>query len=363
MREHVLVPVVADTVCPRSRHCATHQIRLILISAIVIASLSYPALAIYWSTPSYSRLVSTSNVLDSFLAEHVAFGSRAQRDLQHLWQGHHNLQLREDEVARARCGFDRTLRVERILIRSNTAEEAGALTYQTLSSTLQLERRILERVSSQGISCLHASPTDCFVLSPLAFWNYDEERLRTDFNISDTLKHYNDITVAGIPFTPQMVLAGRSYDWSGNINAALFLVLTFVFPESDCSSNAGHSTWLQILANSTHESVDIFAEAVEPTLIALEVSAFSPQLMTRLITTYQYDHSLTRINGFSSISSFVYLAYGIFFAYVSWSMKRMKGVHTRIGLTFTALFEIAVSTITSLSVCALLRFKVNMVPW
>ncbi|KAG6332245.1 hypothetical protein ID866_6846 [Astraeus odoratus] len=327
-------------------HCATHQIRLILISAIVITSLSYPALAIYWSTPSYSRLVSTSNVLDSFLAEHVDVGSRAQRDLQHLWQGHNNLQLREDEVARTRCGFDRTLRVERILVRSNTAEEAGALTYQTLSSTLQFERRILERVRSQGISCLPASPKDCFVLSPLAFWSHDEERLRTDFNISDTLKHDNDVNVAGIPLTPEMVLAGRSYDWTSNINAALFLVLTFVFPESDCSSNVGHSTWLQILANSTHESVDVFAEAVEPRLLALE-----------------YDHSLARSKGFSSISSFVYLAYGVFFAYVSWSMKCMKGVHTRIGLTFTALFEIAASTITSLSVCALMRFKVNMVPW
>lgn len=201
------------------------------------------------------------------------------------------------------------------------------------------------------------------MLSPLAFWNHDEERLRTDFNISNTLKHYSDIAVAGIPFTPQMVLAGRSYDWSGNINAALFLVLTFVFPESDCSSNAGHSTWLQILVNSTYESVDVFAEAVEPTLIALEVDIFAGDYDTQLTATCQYDHSLARSNGFSSISSFVYLAYGIFFAYVSWSMKRMKGVHTRIGLTFTALFEIAVSTITSLSVCALLGFKVNMVPW
>lgn len=44
-------------------------------------------------------------------------------------------------------------------------------------------------------------------------------------------------------------------------------------------------------------------------------------------------------------------------------MKRMNGVHTRIGLTFTALFEIAASTITSLSVCSLMRFKVTMVPW
>lgn len=44
-------------------------------------------------------------------------------------------------------------------------------------------------------------------------------------------------------------------------------------------------------------------------------------------------------------------------------MKRMNGVHTRVGLTFTALFEIAASTITSLSVCSLMRFKVTMVPW
>lgn len=327
-------------------HCATHQIRLILISAVVITSLSYPALAIYWSTPSYARLVSTSNVLDSFLEEHVASGSRAQRDLQHFWQGHHNLQLREDAVARARCGLDRTLRVERILVRSNTAEEAGALTYQTLSSTLQFERSVLERVNVLGNPCLRANPTDCFVLSPLAFWDHDEERLRADFNISNTLKHYNDVTIAGIPLTPEMVLAGRNYDWTGNINAALFLVLTFVFPEPDCSGDAGHSAWLQVLANSTHERVDVFAEAVEPRLIALE-----------------YDHSLARSKSLYSISSFVYLAYGIFFFYVSWSMKRMKGVHTRIGLTFTALFEIAASTITSLSVCALMRFKVNMVPW
>jgi hypothetical protein len=65
----------------------------------------------------------------------------------------------------------------------------------------------------------------------------------------------------------------------------------------------------------------------------------------------------------SAISVFLYLAYASFFAYVSWSMRQMKSVHSRIGLTFTALVEIAVSTITSLSVCALVGFKVTMVPW
>ena len=37
-------------------------------------------------------------------------------------------------------------------------------------------------------------------------------------------------------------------------------------------------------------------------------------------------------------------------------------VHSRIGLAFTGLVEIAVSTITSVSVCALVGFRVTMVP-
>ncbi|KAG9318213.1 sterol-sensing domain of SREBP cleavage-activation-domain-containing protein [Chiua virens] len=327
-------------------HCATHQIRLILVSAVVITSLSYPALAIYSSTPSYSRLASTSNIVDSFLADYVAFGSDALRDLQNFWQGQPNIQILDDELVRARCGSDRTLRVERILIHSTTVHDAGALTNQTLLSALQLERRILERVKSQRVPCLKAGTNDCVVFSPLAFWNYDEARLLSDGNIPTTLKNFDGISVAGIPVTPQMVLAGRTLERSAaNIDSANFLVHTFIFPESDCVDKASHDNWLEILKNLTQGN-DAFTETIEPTLIALE-----------------YDHGLSKKQGFSSISSFVYFAYGVFFVYVRRSMKRMNGVHTRIGLTFTALFEIVASTITSLSVCSLMRFKVTMVPW
>ncbi|KAF8558517.1 hypothetical protein OG21DRAFT_1595392 [Imleria badia] len=327
-------------------HCATHQIRLILVSAVVITSLSYPALAIYSSTPSYSRLASTSNVVDSFLADYVAFGSDALGDLQSFWQGQPHIQTLDDELIRARCGSDRTLRVERILIHSNTADDAGALTSQTLVSALQLERRILERVRSQGVHCLEAGTNDCVVFSPLAFWNHDEARLQSDPSIPSTLKNYDGVSVAGIPITPQMVLAGRTLERSAaSIDSAKFLVHTFVFPESDCLNKASHDNWLDILKNLTQGN-DAFTETIGPKLIALE-----------------YDHGLSKKQGFSSISSFVYLAYGIFFVYVRRSMKRMNGVHARIGLTFTALFEIAASTITSLSVCSLMRFKVTMVPW
>lgn len=330
-------------------HCATHQVRLILISAIVITSLSYPALAIYWSTPSYSRFDSTSNALDSFLAAHAAYDSYTQRDVHQLWDGNANLQVRDDFLTRARCGSDRTLRVERILI--NTADGAGALSLQTLLYTLQLEGRILQGLLDHGVSCNNLNSHNCFVISPLSFWEYDEERLRSDRNISLTATRSEGATIAGMHVTPPMVLTGRDSIQRNPAtpDSAMFLALTYVFPETDCLRSAGHDSWLQIIKNSTQESVEsakMFAATAEPKLIALE-----------------YNHSLSKTTGTSSISTFLYLAYGAFFAYVSWSMKRMNGVHTRIGLTFTALVEISASTITSLSICALLRFKVTMVPW
>ncbi|KAG1748942.1 sterol-sensing domain of SREBP cleavage-activation-domain-containing protein [Suillus paluster] len=330
-------------------HCAMHQVRLILISTIVITSLSYPALAIYWSTPSYSHLVSTSNAFDSFLAAHAAYDSYTQRDIHQLWDGNANLQVRDDFLTRARCGSDRTLRVERILV--NTADGAGALSLQTLLYTLHLEQRILQGLLNHGISCNDLNSRHCFVISPLSFWEYDEERLRSDRNISLTVSHSEGATAAGMQVTPQMVLAGRDSTERNPAtpDSAMFLALTYLFPESDCLRSAGHDSWLQIITNSTLESAEsaqVFAVTADPTLIALE-----------------YNHSLSKTTGTPSISTFLYLAYGAFFAYVSWSMKRMNGVHNRIGLTFTALVEIAASTITSLSVCALLRVKVTMVPW
>lgn len=44
-------------------------------------------------------------------------------------------------------------------------------------------------------------------------------------------------------------------------------------------------------------------------------------------------------------------------------MRRMDALHDPLGVAFTALVEIAVSTITSLSVCALVGFQVTLVPW
>ena len=82
-----------------------------------------------------------------------------------------------------------------------------------------------------------------------------------------------------------------------------------------------------------------------------------------ILSYTQYDPQRTTIKGWSAMSASLYLAYIAFFAYVCWSVHRMDALHSRLGVTFTALVEIAVSTITSLSVCALVGFRITMVPW
>ena len=41
----------------------------------------------------------------------------------------------------------------------------------------------------------------------------------------------------------------------------------------------------------------------------------------------------------------------------------MNTVHSRFGIAFTGIVEIIVSTVTSVSVCAIWGFRVTMVPW
>ncbi|KII89286.1 hypothetical protein PLICRDRAFT_109217 [Plicaturopsis crispa FD-325 SS-3] len=328
-------------------HCATHQIRILLVSCVVITSLFYPALATYSSSQPQSLTASTFRILDAFLAANPASGLEAHRDLHNLWTGHSSIHVLEDG-ARSRCGLDRTLRAEKILIQSPLIEDAGTLNQNILLSTLRLERHISDILDSHHIPCLRGSNGHCFVLSPLAFWQYDEQALLADGNVLDTLGLYKNVSVDGIPITPHMVLAGRGVneDNAANFDSAMFLALTYFFPTKDCLGNAAHTAWLKTVEKAIDQSADVLFETQAPELLTL-----------------RYDVNSPGRKAFSAITTFFYVAYIAFFAYVSWAMRRMRAIHSRIGLVFTALVEIAVSTVTSLSVCALVGFKVTMVPW
>ncbi|KAJ7722301.1 sterol regulatory element binding protein cleavage-activating protein [Mycena maculata] len=314
-------------------HCATHQIRIILVSCVVITSLFYPALALYSS--SHLEFLSVLDVTRS----------QYPQDLVNLWAGHESLRVQEDALSLAKthlhCPAEGTLRVERILI----SPFDGAVNNQILQSTLKFESRIDEL----QLPCLKRADGTCFVLSPLAFWHYDPDALLDDNNILDTLSIDRNVSIAGIHISPQMVLAGRGSDEphvaGTNFDFAMFLALTYFFPNSDCFEPAEHLAWLKAVELASQDAPRSGRKTQEPSLIALEYE--SQPLPKR----------------WTAISALLYLAYTGFFVYVSWSMRRMDAVHSRVGVTFTALVEIAVSTITSVSVCALVGFKVTMVPW
>jgi hypothetical protein len=45
------------------------------------------------------------------------------------------------------------------------------------------------------------------------------------------------------------------------------------------------------------------------------------------------------------------------------SLRTTPPIHSPIGIIFTGLIEVVASTITSMSVCALVGFKITMLPW
>lgn len=250
---------------------------------MVITSLFYPALSLYSSSSPHASLSlsdSTSRILDSFLAASAVSGFYAQHDLRNVWEGHQALRVVEDTISRAKCGKQRTLRVERILIQSPWIddEDSGALNHHILQSTLDIERSISDSaVAREGRACLKKSDGECFVLSPLAFWQYSTSEVASDANILDTLSpsEANNVSISGIPVTPQMVLAGRgSYDYEHDrdkFDYAKFLALTYFFPDSDCLGTGEHMAWLEVVKEAVGKVAVPVVPTQEPTLIALEV--------------------------------------------------------------------------------------------
>ncbi|KAF5331101.1 hypothetical protein D9619_006037 [Psilocybe cf. subviscida] len=310
-------------------HCATHQVRVILISCVVITSLFYPALDLYTSSRDASQ-----SILDTITSTHMA------SDLANVWEPHGDIRIHRDAVTKAKCRDGDALRVERILIQSPVEE---AFNQEILLATLDLEQRL--DASASELNCLKRPDGRCLAISPLAYWNYDKGALRGDAHILDTLSASKNMSVGSIPITPQMVLAGRgSFDGGNKFDYATFLALTYFFPHSACwGASAEHAQWVQTVENII--DAEHRPQPPAPTLLALEYTLES------------------KANGWSAISAFLYLAYIGFGGYVVWAGHKMDRVHSRLGVTFTALVEIAVSTITSLSVCALFGFKITMVPW
>lgn len=145
-----------------------------------------------------------------------------------------------------------------------------ALNQRALLSTLTLERRLSELLAAQKTPCVRSPQGRCLVLSPLAFWDYEEDILLRDTNIVKTLGPSRNTSAHGFTITTDMVLAG--WDDADDPAEAAYPVLTYFFPEADCLHNHGHNLWLNIVEEAASS---ILSETIvltqEPQLLALEV--------------------------------------------------------------------------------------------
>ena len=263
------------------------------------------------------------------------------------------LRIREDAAAKARCGRERTLRIERVLVPSLERTSTGAVTPSTVQFASRLGDRIQSAIKDAGstLACVRTSNDECLTLSPVLF--FENGIPSTAADLLKAMNKLRNITVSGIPIGPSMVLSARSPsdDRLGNmIEHVGFLTLTYFFLEHDCLAKEGHEDWLYTIGRMASD--DLGSTSVTPFVFQ------KPRFIA-----LQYDPTSSRPSHFSAISLFLYLSYLIVFVSFSGSLRRMDTVHSRFGLTFTVLIEIIASTITSVSVCALAGFRVTMVPW
>jgi hypothetical protein len=245
----------------------------------VICCLLFPAVALYSSAQTTFSF--SFHLFDSQLTPDDISNYFFPEDLRNIWDGHETLSTREDSTARARCGKEGIVRVERIIVHDGfqTEEEgeesqdalAKSLVKRTLQSTLDFETRLSETLAAHRASCIHSPAGHCLVLSPLAFWDYDGEALLDDPDPYEALGSGRNTSLHGITLTSDMVLA-RGEDRDFDDSLSLYPVLTYFFPEADCLANGGHHFWLNIVEEATSlGGGQMMAVSKTPRLIALQV--------------------------------------------------------------------------------------------
>lgn len=162
------------------------------------------------------------------------------------------------------------------MIQAPAEDDDNALNHRILLSTLDLERQLEPALSSGSSPCLKRSDGTCFVISPLAFWNYDKDTLLSDTNVLDALSYTRNTTISGVLVTPHMVLGGRGSDehqvTGSKFDYANHIAVTYFFPDKDCIDNAGHQQWEEAVISASSGIATVDGQRHPPTIIALEVS-------------------------------------------------------------------------------------------
>lgn len=277
------------------RYISRHQIRILLLCSLVITSLFYPAVGIYfWSSkggPGVTRGDAASvwrSLSTPFMDSFVSSGRKhhnSLRDLRMVWDDAKDLRAIDARDANAmfasgasstphplfpfggipslssakgesppRC---RTIRVEHVFVTTDdvltgNGPRYGVLDTPVLHSALQLQGTIEslaghtpnaeDFASADKPRCVTSGSAEstqsggCLTLSPLAYWDLDAQKLLTDEHPAHTLLTSSlNRTAQGVPASITTTLAGRWHLFK-KLPRAEHLALTF-FLEDNESSN------------------------------------------------------------------------------------------------------------------------------
>lgn len=389
------------------RYVSRHPIQTLLVACLLITSLFYPAVGIYlWSSKggpgvtrgdakSVWRSLSTP-LLDSFVSSGRKHHN-SLRDLRMIWDDAPDLRaidMRDSgaytnsmaaaaalwifgqtgdansvgpKIATTEKSDCRGIRVEHVFVTtedvlSGMGPKYGTLHTPILRSALNLQQSIEAVIGphssrTQGTSCVRSSDGSCLLLSPLSFWDSDMNKLVNDeYPTSTILKAAINTTSQGVPLTLSTTLAGRSHLFQ-HLPRADHLALTFFLEEEGLCENPEesskkmkdelhHKAWLRMLRNITGPPVRLLnSDHKMPKEVLLQ---FDPQYPG---------------HRFPMRKTFLTTAYVGMFIWLTRNLVKMRKVHSRFGLAFTASIELIISMTMAISICALSGVRLTLLPW
>ncbi|KAK9894673.1 hypothetical protein P389DRAFT_99796 [Cystobasidium minutum MCA 4210] len=337
------------------RFVATRPITVLLLCSVFLCALTYPVLSLYaWAAPS------SASGLFSFLRTAPTLhlvgddGSIARaRDLKLPWQNLDSVVLNGEEACWQRIPKFREVTVQQILLGfpsdGRVASEHGVLDRKPLHGVYNLQKRLHEALTTPenrtSLACVQILSSDidatgpsCFTLSPLAYWDHNENEMLSDNSLIATVNQASQ-TKSSFPLQHDDLFVGRSYA-GATLRKADYAVLT-LFLEGAAPSEA-ISTLASGIAN-------------EMGYVLVEKSRTGSKAVMK-------HRSQVRVRATAWEDILFYTGYVIVGTYIYLTLRRLDKVHSRTGLVITGIVQMLASGVMSLSLCALSGYKFNLVP-
>ncbi|KAK4058593.1 hypothetical protein OIO90_000037 [Microbotryomycetes sp. JL221] len=368
------------------RWLALHQIKALLLCAVVMCALLSPAMLLFFEpttadTSPLSLLSSPQTYRGQFAWEMDVMQRQgivaSTEDV--CWD-------RLNSYHESRGQSAPLIRVEQLLV-STTAPHnqqgwSGAtLSKPTLHRALKLQHELerrLERRLVNLLDCVRDLTGHCAVISPVEWWASEEELLQDQDvhkTLSEPARHYLKQTSASslpssngtarVPLTSASTLVGIGRNRFGAIRDASRLVITFLLRDT---ANVNHVATGQIdndeaarmaWRETVRQAMDGIGWSTKEERVgkSLEWQGHAERVILKHLPNLVVVSNPRRSEAWSFFFGYILVAF-----YVRRRVRPLK-VNSKIGLLVTGVVQLATSGIMSISICWLLGWKIGLVPW